>query len=1290
MALARLALACWALAIRGIGAEEQEARAAVRIEAEGAQCAGASAEGTDHALREWLRNVEVHIPEFDVELGKSATATVRNLVCTRIDVSRLAVAEEGERTIGVRVQGLAVGCAADWHVREAAWPHVQADGGVTIALEDAAEQHKWEHFLDAQPHDVDAVRFDVDIRDGGEKELAVPDELRIRNCSAHLAVTHLHFSGEAKWVLEQLKDLLATQLAQFLTKYICDQVREFVQQNGTSAVRQLVAAIEPYARAHVPPVFPPPGVDGGFETNGGSSNGNATDAVRWQDSAYMQALAFVADDVLGAGGARAAIAAWARQAPESTAHVVVPNLWHADIPLPSRVAAGSLRFHMDAIALSIPIGGSGNSSIARFAPLVLDGATSPSAMRGRLALNHLDVEVNLCVNATVADGTHDPRRLIERFAVRAIFRDPLAIDAAVRVVADAHTWAGIQPTQFMRDVGDCVVPALYTASVDGLDAHGLAPSSVMVQSGTSKKDDGRPGETLEAQIDDAVSTVSTIVLREYGTTLALALRGALDGPWRDAANALIDKALRDARAHSQPTRCPIPSQDAPHWGVDSAGAGGTGPDSVRGDTLSKGAAQVTGYTLVPLVLVAPILVASSVWLALCLCRCSATSAAAAPDADQEAETITNADADADEDDGVRAPLLPSQNADTGAEGSGLGGSDSPPSSWVAKRRRMLRYAPWMVREWGFPPKGSLAHQACVAARTNGDDLSATTTPSPDAAWAQYVRAAWAAYAAGIMLVEIALVAGLFLSSNLSVGAEIGGSIAVDRVSGGGGGAVGDALPVLFEFSLKSSVQQMWDSHVYFLALLIGVFSGLWPYVKLACLAVCWLLPVAAEEERGCSGSLRFTLFRRKRILRILDALGRWSLVDCMVMAMMIVAFRVTLDVEEDMMQMRGDSNSGRLSYMRVDLAVSPGWGIYGFVIAAGFSLLLSSTALRLHYLAEERGDADNAGPDEGTRKGDDGSDGAAAGSTAEPSSSIAGVTDSDSELLYSSRTDPDLAPSQQQQSHSCRQLLLRHGYLGMLAAVACALLIASLGCFLIGIQTTTVRITFEGATGWLLEASGRSKKDLSLSKLAAAISADAGAQGAWSRHGARLLQVVFIATTIVAPIAKLVLHLLWTVLLCLERMLCPSARAAARSARAAPRAFASALALVSAAAEHARAFDSLDAFLVSVFAAVLELSAFAHAIVGHNCDALDKVLARYTPVSTCFAVDAHYHGGGAWLLLTALLLGWAGEAAVNTLSDSWHEADHHVAVRQSKHRRRGSELAEREEGHPRCEREEGG
>lgn len=66
--------------------------------------------------------------------------------------------------------------------------------------------------------------------------------------------------------------------------------------------------------------------------------------------------------------------------------------------------------------------------------------------------------------------------------------------------------------------------------------------------------------------------------------------------------------------------------------------------------------------------------------------------------------------------------------------------------------------------------------------------------------------------------------------------------------------------------------------MYPLALLVAFFSGAWPYIKLLAMLTMWFAPSAAV-----------TLWRRGWVLKWLDVLGKWSLIDAYVMVRYFVA-----------------------------------------------------------------------------------------------------------------------------------------------------------------------------------------------------------------------------------------------------------------------------------------------------------------------------------------------------------------------------------------------------------------
>lgn len=120
-----------------------------------------------------------------------------------------------------------------------------------------------------------------------------------------------------------------------------------------------------------------------------------------------------------------------------------------------------------------------------------------------------------------------------------------------------------------------------------------------------------------------------------------------------------------------------------------------------------------------------------------------------------------------------------------------------------------------------------------------------------------------------------------------------------------------------EYSLISSIKAMWGEGHHSLALLIFFFSIIFPFGKLLALVMVWYRSMSAE--------------RRDRVLHWLSLLGKWSMLDVFVIAVLIV-----------LTQSKG--------YVDAEAQA----GLYIFAVA----ILLSMTvSLRIEHLAKKSGAA---------------------------------------------------------------------------------------------------------------------------------------------------------------------------------------------------------------------------------------------------------------------------------------------------------------------------------------------
>ncbi len=94
--------------------------------------------------------------------------------------------------------------------------------------------------------------------------------------------------------------------------------------------------------------------------------------------------------------------------------------------------------------------------------------------------------------------------------------------------------------------------------------------------------------------------------------------------------------------------------------------------------------------------------------------------------------------------------------------------------------------------------------------------------------------------------------------------------------------IGLSLPVmtvrkLWEtntYSILTGVQNLWHEKLYVLALIIFVFSVIFPIAKLIALSAVWLIKLTDE--------------RRQRLIYFMEIFGKWSMLDVFVTAIIIV------------------------------------------------------------------------------------------------------------------------------------------------------------------------------------------------------------------------------------------------------------------------------------------------------------------------------------------------------------------------------------------------------------------
>eukprot|EP00756_Hemistasia_phaeocysticola_P022672 Hpha_TRINITY_DN15848_c4_g16::TRINITY_DN15848_c4_g16_i1::g.189038::m.189038 len=171
--------------------------------------------------------------------------------------------------------------------------------------------------------------------------------------------------------------------------------------------------------------------------------------------------------------------------------------------------------------------------------------------------------------------------------------------------------------------------------------------------------------------------------------------------------------------------------------------------------------------------------------------------------------------------------------------------------------------------------------------------------------------------------------GLFASSHVSLGAAVDFEIKF----------TGDVLNLreFTSFSIVHSVIEMWGAGAIPLALLVLVFSVLWPYTKVVMLTITWFKPMP--------------LGRRGNLIRVLDTLGKWSFIDVYVLVLSLIAFNMNVYSPYRLEYLLG----GREFYA-VQSRVRPLWGLYSFILGVLASLILNLIVNFSNQRATEKSD----------------------------------------------------------------------------------------------------------------------------------------------------------------------------------------------------------------------------------------------------------------------------------------------------------------------------------------------
>lgn len=225
-----------------------------------------------------------------------------------------------------------------------------------------------------------------------------------------------------------------------------------------------------------------------------------------------------------------------------------------------------------------------------------------------------------------------------------------------------------------------------------------------------------------------------------------------------------------------------------------------------------------------------------------------------------------------------------------------------------ERKRLLNDY-MLILEASAPPDDDLVALQPSSGATRYSPFASTPPPVPANDPALHII-----WRAAVPVVTVFTLAA-FAISNASLGTSV--YVHLSNLDLGEASGAARRLPSLGNFSMVYSVRKMWDAGLYALAILVALLSGTWPYVKLVAMLTCWFLPMRGRET----------------MLIILDALGKWSLIDAYVLIMMMASFRLHVEVPT--------------SPAAVDITVEPQIGFHLFIGATVVSLALSHIMVAL-------------------------------------------------------------------------------------------------------------------------------------------------------------------------------------------------------------------------------------------------------------------------------------------------------------------------------------------------------
>ena len=130
------------------------------------------------------------------------------------------------------------------------------------------------------------------------------------------------------------------------------------------------------------------------------------------------------------------------------------------------------------------------------------------------------------------------------------------------------------------------------------------------------------------------------------------------------------------------------------------------------------------------------------------------------------------------------------------------------------------------------------------------------------------------------------------------------------------------MPPIDKLTLKS-IKNMWEQKVYFLCLLEGALSLVWPFIKLLLMIIAFIMPTSYINKKN-----------RKKFFLLLDATGKWSLYDLFYLIYLIVTIHFDFNIPSN-------PPSEAETSSKFDNIIYFAYGYVSMIIGTILSLLIS-------------------------------------------------------------------------------------------------------------------------------------------------------------------------------------------------------------------------------------------------------------------------------------------------------------------------------------------------------------